>query len=125
GLTRSDRAGSFQEDLAWRISISCFKVISCELSGRFCYSIAPMKHPVCVKIMTTDKLTSSPSQPVLYGIKNCDSVKKARLWLQQRGIDYRFHDFRADGLNSDHIKHWLTAVTAEQLLNRRSTTWKN
>lgn len=60
----------------------------------------------------------------LYGIKNCDSVKKARKWLESQNIEYQFHDFRADGLTNQQINHWLQAVSAEQLLNKRSTTWK-
>lgn len=60
----------------------------------------------------------------LYGIKNCDSVKKARKWLESENIDYHFHDFRADGLSSAKIKRWLKTVPAERLLNKRSTTWK-
>lgn len=60
----------------------------------------------------------------LYGIKNCDSVKKARKWLESEKIDYHFHDFRVDGLTAANIKHWLKTIPAERLLNKRSTTWK-
>lgn len=60
----------------------------------------------------------------LYGIKNCDSVKKARKWLESQDIDYHFHDFRSEGLTAANIKHWLKTVSAERLLNKRSTTWK-
>ena len=61
----------------------------------------------------------------LYGIKNCDTVKKARRWLDDRGIDYRFHDLRADGLDRSVVDSWLTSVAADELLNKRSTTWKS
>jgi arsenate reductase len=60
----------------------------------------------------------------LYGIKNCDSVKKARKWLESQNIEYQFHDFRIDGLTDKQINHWLQTLSAEQLLNKRSTTWK-
>jgi len=60
----------------------------------------------------------------LYGIKNCDTVKKARDWLAKHNIDYRFHDFRADGLNSSQAKHWIAEIGLENLVNKRSTTWK-
>lgn len=60
----------------------------------------------------------------LYGIKNCDSVKKARTWLAQHNHEYVFHDFRADGLNADKITTWLSTLGAEVLVNKRSTTWK-
>jgi Spx/MgsR family transcriptional regulator len=62
---------------------------------------------------------------ILYGIKNCDTVRKARQWLDQHHIDYRFHDFRTDGLEADDINRWLQHVPVDRLLNRRSTTWKS
>jgi arsenate reductase len=62
---------------------------------------------------------------VLYGIKNCDSVRKARKWLDSHGIEYRFHDFRQDGLQADAIKQWLKQVDLDTLVNKRSTTWRN
>ena len=60
----------------------------------------------------------------LYGIKNCDTVKKARKWMEANGHEYAFHDFRADGINADQITTWIEAVGPELLVNRRSTTWK-
>ena len=61
---------------------------------------------------------------VLYGIKNCDTVKKARKWLDNENIEYRFHDFRADGLDQAKITEWLSTIGSESLINKRSTTWK-
>lgn len=60
----------------------------------------------------------------LYGIKNCDTVKKACKWLEQQQIPYEFHDFRADGLSADKINQWLQALGWETLINKRSTSWK-
>ncbi|MEE4146937.1 MAG: ArsC family reductase [Halieaceae bacterium] len=60
----------------------------------------------------------------LYGIKNCDTVKKARKWLDLHGIEYRFHDFRSDGLAPDTVAGWLEELGWEALVNRRSTSWK-
>ncbi|MDP5291004.1 ArsC family reductase [Oceanimonas sp. CHS3-5] len=60
----------------------------------------------------------------LYGIKNCDTVKKARKWLEQAGVDYRFVDHRADGLDPEQLAHWLEVLGWEQLLNKRGTTWR-
>jgi len=60
----------------------------------------------------------------LYGIKNCDTVKKARTWLEQKKVDYRFHDFRADGLSEAQVKNWINEIGLETLVNKRSTTWK-
>nr|WP_324259440.1 ArsC family reductase [Cellvibrio fontiphilus] len=61
----------------------------------------------------------------LYGIKNCDTVKKARTWLDQQGIDYRFHDFRVDGLDAAQVQRWIAELGLEALVNKRSTTWKD
>lgn len=60
----------------------------------------------------------------LYGIKNCDTVKKARRWLEDHGIEYQFHDFRVDGLSAETVGEWLDELGWEQLVNKRSTTWK-
>lgn len=60
----------------------------------------------------------------LYGIKNCDTVKKARDWLAKNNIDYRFHDFRTDGLDKAQVQTWITELGLETLVNKRSTTWK-
>lgn len=61
----------------------------------------------------------------LYGIKNCDTVKKARTWLEAHGIDYGFHDFREDGIDRQMAARWLDQLGWETLVNRRSTTWKS
>ncbi|MDH3979986.1 MAG: ArsC family reductase [Gammaproteobacteria bacterium] len=60
----------------------------------------------------------------LYGISNCDTVRKARHWLNEQGIDYRFHDLRRDGLDSKMLRGWERQLGWEQLLNRRGTTWR-
>jgi arsenate reductase len=60
----------------------------------------------------------------LYGIKNCDTVKKARNWLEQNGVDYRFHDFRVDGIDEKRIKQWSKTVGWETLVNKRGTTFR-
>lgn len=60
----------------------------------------------------------------LYGIKNCDTVKKARKWLEEHGIEYTFHDFRVDGINQNQVTTWLEELGADAVVNKRSTTWK-
>lgn len=60
----------------------------------------------------------------LYGIKNCDTVKKARKWLDENGIAYEFHDFKKDGLGSEKLRQWEQALGWEALINRRGTTWR-
>ncbi len=60
----------------------------------------------------------------LYGIKNCDTVKKARQWLETRGIEYRFHDFRTDDLELLLLERLEAQFGWENLLNKRGTTWR-
>lgn len=60
----------------------------------------------------------------LFGIANCDTVKKARRWLDQRQIAYCFHDFRKDGLTPAQVKDWLTRLEWEIILNKRGRTWR-
>ncbi len=61
---------------------------------------------------------------ILYGIKNCDTVKKARRWLEAQQIEYAFHDFRVDGLTKDMLRDIVKHVDWEILLNKRGTTWR-
>lgn len=60
----------------------------------------------------------------LYGIKNCDTVKKARQWLDQHRVEYRFHDFRVDGIDATQVQQWIQEIGLDELINRRGTTWK-
>ena len=60
----------------------------------------------------------------LYGIKNCDTVKKARDWLGKRDIEYKFHDFRVDGLTIKQVATWIKELGLDTIVNKRSTTWK-
>ena len=60
----------------------------------------------------------------LYGIKNCDTVKKARQWLDQNGIAYQFHDFRTDGLTPAQLHDFAARLDWNTLLNRSSTSWR-
>jgi len=60
----------------------------------------------------------------LYGIPNCDTVKRARAWLDDHGVSYRFHDFRKAGVPEAELDRWLAAPGWEALVNRRGTTWR-
>jgi arsenate reductase len=60
----------------------------------------------------------------LYGIPNCDTVKKARAWLSEQGADHRFHDFKKQGVPADEMDGWLKTVGWETLVNRKGTTWR-
>ncbi|RUZ79116.1 ArsC family reductase [Mesorhizobium sp. M7A.F.Ca.US.006.01.1.1] len=60
----------------------------------------------------------------MYGITTCDTVKKARVWLEGHEIAYRFHDFRAEGLDAKRLDGWVSKVGWEKLLNKASTTFR-
>ncbi len=60
----------------------------------------------------------------LYGLSNCDTCRNARSWLDSRGIEHAFHDFKKDGLPAVHLDRWLSELSWETLLNRRGTTWR-
>lgn len=60
----------------------------------------------------------------LYGIPNCDTVKKARAWLTTQGVDHQFHDLKKQGVPPDRLKAWSQALGWETLLNRKGTTWR-
>ena len=61
---------------------------------------------------------------ILYGISNCDTVKKARAWLTEHGKSHEFHDFKKHGVPPAELARWADAVGWESLLNRRGTTWR-
>lgn len=61
---------------------------------------------------------------ILYGISNCDTVRKARKFLESAGHHFQFHDFRKHGLNTETIQNWLTYTDYTNLINKRSTSWK-
>lgn len=64
------------------------------------------------------------SEPVVYGIPNCDTVKKARAWLTAQGVAHRFHDFKKAGVPPERLQRWLAAAGHERLVNRRGTAWR-
>lgn len=61
---------------------------------------------------------------ILYGIANCDTVKKARAWLTSQGLPHEFHDFKKHGVPPDRLARWADAVGWDKLLNRKGTTWR-
>ncbi len=60
----------------------------------------------------------------VYGIANCDTVRKARRWFREHGIEVRFHDFRKDGLEEAALRRWAEILGVDALLNRRGMTWR-
>lgn len=61
---------------------------------------------------------------VVYGIPNCNTVKKARVWLDEQGVAYTFHDYKKQGVPADRLDAWIKAVGWEPLVNRQGTTWR-
>jgi arsenate reductase len=61
---------------------------------------------------------------VVYGIKNCDTMKKARAWLDDRGVQYEFHDYKAKGVSRGTLANWAGRAGWEALLNRSGTTFR-
>lgn len=64
------------------------------------------------------------ASPLMYGIPNCDTVKKARTWLAGRGIDHVFHDYKKQGVDVDKLRGWVNELGWEVLLNRAGTTFR-
>ncbi len=61
---------------------------------------------------------------IVYGIPNCNTVKKARTWLEEQGSAYQFHDYKKQGVPADRLDAWIAAVGWEKLVNRQGTTWR-
>ncbi|RXZ64960.1 ArsC family reductase [Pelagerythrobacter rhizovicinus] len=60
----------------------------------------------------------------VYGIPNCDTIKKARQWLDARGVDYAFHDYKKEGADPGRLRTWIAARGVDAILNRRGTTFR-
>ena len=61
---------------------------------------------------------------IIYGIKNCDTMKKARAWLDKHRVDYAFHDYKVDGIEREKLERWASKAGWETLLNRAGTTFR-
>ena len=67
---------------------------------------------------------ASKGAVTLYGIRNCDTMKKARAWLDAKGVAYAFHDYKVQGIDRERLERWTRAVGWETLLNRAGTTFR-
>ncbi len=65
-----------------------------------------------------------PPQPTLFGIPNCDTVKRARAWLTAQGLEHRFHDFKKAGVPHERLDAWLASAGWQVLVNRQGSTWR-
>jgi arsenate reductase (glutaredoxin) len=64
------------------------------------------------------------TQTTLYGIPNCDTVKRARVWLAEQGVEHTFHDFKKAGVPVVRLQAWVQALGWEKLFNRKGSTWR-
>jgi arsenate reductase len=71
-----------------------------------------------------EREAGSPVAIIIYGIKNCDTVKKARAWLDQRGLAYAFHDYKTAGIERERLERWAKKVGWETLVNKAGTTFR-
>ena len=60
----------------------------------------------------------------VYGIPNCDTIKRARTWLSEQGLEYVFHDYKKSGVPADHLARWLSELGWEKVVNRSGTAWR-
>ncbi len=63
-------------------------------------------------------------ETIMYGIANCDTIKKARKWMQQHDVEYRFHNYKKDGTDPTQLANWAEQLGWERLINRRGTSWR-
>jgi arsenate reductase (glutaredoxin) len=85
--------------------------------------------PICLTLIRSDRthkpFRNATKMPItIYGIKNCDTMKKARAWLDDHGVAYDFHDYKLAGIAKDKLKQWSDELGWETLLNRAGTTFK-
>ncbi len=66
----------------------------------------------------------APASITLFGIPNCDTVKKARTWLEQQAIPFDFHNFKKEGLSAEQVELWLKKIDFDTLINRKGTSWR-
>ena len=74
--------------------------------------------------MAQGRVTQIGIPVTVYGIPNCDQVKKARNWLASHQVEHGFHDFKKQGLRTDLAKRWIEDAGAERIINRKGTTWR-
>lgn len=88
--------------------------------------------PVCIQVLKRAfprvkawfESAGSGMSVTIYGIKNCETMKKARAWLDKRGVDYAFHDYKTQGIGRGQLEGWAKDVGWETLLNRAGTTFR-
>ncbi len=67
----------------------------------------------------------SSKTAIMYGIKNCDTIKKARQWLEDNGVEYNFHDYKKEGISPEKLIAWIDNFGWENVVNRKGTSWRS
>jgi arsenate reductase (glutaredoxin) len=80
--------------------------------------------PSCAALILKDLARDAFMPITIYGIKNCDTMKKARAWLDKQGVAYDFHDYKTAGIDRERLERWVKKVGWEPLLNRAGTTFR-
>lgn len=81
-------------------------------------------HNITDQPCKNDMTRNNTYSVTVFGIPNCDTVKKSRVWLQEHAIDFVFHDFKKQGLDQHTIEQWLQHLSLDILINRKGTTWR-
>ncbi len=82
---------------------------------------------MCAKTTLSQAAAADDRYPMtvtVYGIRNCDTMKKARAWLDAHAVAYRFHDYKVDGIGAESLHHWCAVLGWKALLNRSGTTYR-
>lgn len=61
---------------------------------------------------------------IVYGIPNCDTVKKTQTWLRENQVGFEFHNYKKDGITTEKLENWLNQVSIDELINKKGSTWK-
>ena len=106
--------------------LNAIKGINPKIIALFCYDLAPIYRLLTLTLTSIQKSRYAIlSQNLkLYGISNCDSVKKAKKWLAEQSIDFEFIDFRKQPITPEKIDEWVSKAGVEVVLNKRGTTWR-
>lgn len=103
-----------------------YAIIAGNCNGREnCFPVRAAFIRLCSRVMPYRTAKDGFAMTItIYGIKNCDTMKKARTWLESHGIAYDFHDYKAVGIDQDHLERWTKDAGWEVVLNRAGTTFK-
>ena len=92
--------------------------------GNDCAAAMPNHAAAATLAISLDHFLFLPMKPKVYGIRNCDTMKKAFAWLDERKVAYDFHDYKKEGIGAPKLKEWAARTGWERLANTRGPTWR-